>query len=227
MKDRSASANKECLPKWADGSNFLYTSSPTATLVTTGTTGPTHPSTPEGLTPSRTGKANRRTWAQLSSRAIPALSPRRRVCANTRRGRWRLMGWCASCPEGDIPGLSVRHSCAKSLCFGGVRCGVLWHETAGQGVSGAAELSLVLRSGRRGRRFKSGHLDQLRRYATPARQAHRRETTSRAVPVGCIQMGLLRAACLPRDAVVPRFVTDTVWFALRIVEICSPARSAL
>ena len=82
------------------------------------------------------------------------------MCANTRCGRWRLTDWCASCPDGDIPGLSVRHSCAKSLCFGGVRCGVLWYETAGQGVSGAAELSLVLRSGRRGRRFKSGHPDR-------------------------------------------------------------------
>jgi len=65
-------------------------------------------------------------------------------------------------PMGDIPGLSVRHSCAKSLCFGGVRCGVLWHETAGQGVSGAAELSLVLRSGRRGREFKSPHPTQVK-----------------------------------------------------------------
>ncbi len=43
---------------------------------------------------------------------------------------------------GDLPGLSVRHSCAKSLCFGGVRCGVLWHETAGQSVSGAAKRPL-------------------------------------------------------------------------------------
>jgi len=53
---------------------------------------------------------------------------------------------------------------APSLCSGGVRCGVLWHEIAGQGVSGAAELSLVLRSGRRGRRFKSSHPDQFRRH---------------------------------------------------------------
>jgi hypothetical protein len=35
---------------------------------------------------------------------------------------------------------------------------------------------------------------QVRRYATPARPAHRRETTSRAVPVVCIQM-VSRAAC--------------------------------
>jgi hypothetical protein len=47
------------------------------------------------------------------------------------------------------------------------------------------------------------------------------------VPVVCIQMVSCARRALPRDAVVPRFVTDTVWFALRIVEICSPARSAL
>jgi hypothetical protein len=39
------------------------------------------PQSPEGLAWSRMGKAARSTWAQLSSRAIPALSPRRRVRA--------------------------------------------------------------------------------------------------------------------------------------------------
>jgi len=130
-------------------------------------------------------------------------------------------------PRGGYSGPERAPLVRQEPVFCLVRCGVLWHETAGQGPSGAAKLSLVLRSGRRGRRFKSGHLDQLRRYATPARQAHRRETTSRAVPVVCIQMVSCARRALPRDAVVPRFVTDTVWFALRIVEICSPARSAL
>ena len=54
---------------------------PTAAWVTTGAPGDTHPSVPEGLAPSRTGKAIRSTWAQLSLRVIPALSPRRRVRA--------------------------------------------------------------------------------------------------------------------------------------------------
>ena len=55
---------------------------PTAAWVTTGATGDTHSSVPEGLAPSRRSiKATRRNWALLSSRAIPALSPRRRGCA--------------------------------------------------------------------------------------------------------------------------------------------------
>ena len=45
-------------------------------------TGDTHPDAPEGLAPSREGvKATRRNRALLSSRAIPALPPRRRMCA--------------------------------------------------------------------------------------------------------------------------------------------------
>jgi len=52
---------------------------PTAAWVTTGATGDTHPSVPEGLAPSRRGiKASRSNRALLSSRAIPSLSPRRR-----------------------------------------------------------------------------------------------------------------------------------------------------
>ena len=54
---------------------------PTAAWVTTGATRGTHPSIPAGLTSSKMGKATRSTWAQLSSRAIPALWPRRRVRA--------------------------------------------------------------------------------------------------------------------------------------------------
>jgi len=46
------------------------------------------------------------------------------------------------------------------------------------------------------------------------------------VPVVCIQM-LSRAACPNARCSSAEFVTDTVWCALRIVEICSPARSAL
>ena len=60
---------------------------PTAARVTTGTTRGTHSSTPEGLTSSRMGKATRSTWAQLGSRAIPALSPRR--LGTTRGVRFR------------------------------------------------------------------------------------------------------------------------------------------
>ena len=55
---------------------------PTTARVTTGATQDTHSSAPEGLVPSRVSiKATRRNWALLSSRAIPALSPRRRVRA--------------------------------------------------------------------------------------------------------------------------------------------------
>ena len=51
---------------------------PTAAWVTTGATGDTHPSVREGLTPSRkTIRCSRRAKAQLSSLAIPSLSPRR------------------------------------------------------------------------------------------------------------------------------------------------------
>ena len=61
---------------------------PTAAWVTTGATGDTHPSVPEGLAPSRIISASRSSGgALLSSPAIPSLSPRRRVCANTRRRR--------------------------------------------------------------------------------------------------------------------------------------------
>ena len=54
---------------------------PAAAWVTTGATKGTHPGVREGLAPSRCIKATHRNWAMLSSRAIPALSPRRRVCA--------------------------------------------------------------------------------------------------------------------------------------------------
>ncbi len=56
---------------------------PTAAWVTTGATGDTHSSVPEGRAPSRTDiKTSRRSnRSPLSSRAIPALSPRRRVRA--------------------------------------------------------------------------------------------------------------------------------------------------
>ena len=62
---------------------------PAAAWVTTGATGDTHPSIPEGLAPSRRGikASSSHDGSLLSSRAIPALSPRRRVCANTRRRR--------------------------------------------------------------------------------------------------------------------------------------------
>ena len=62
---------------------------PAAAWVTTGATACTHPSVLEGLPPSRRRIRAHRTGdgALLSSRAIPALSPRRRVCANTRRRR--------------------------------------------------------------------------------------------------------------------------------------------
>jgi hypothetical protein len=56
---------------------------PAAAWVTTGATGDTHPRGFEGLAPSRRGKKASRSHDRslLSSRAIPALSPRRRVCA--------------------------------------------------------------------------------------------------------------------------------------------------
>jgi len=38
---------------------------------------------------------------------------------------------------------------------------------------------------------------------------------------------LFRAACSTARCSSAEYVTDTVWCALRIVEICSPARSAL
>ena len=60
-----------------------------AAWVTTGATGDTHPRVPEGLDPSRRGtKASRSNDGALRpSLAIPSLSPRRRMCANTRRRR--------------------------------------------------------------------------------------------------------------------------------------------
>jgi len=54
---------------------------PAATRVTTGATADTHPRVPEGLPPSRTGIKARHSRALLSSRAIPSLSPWRRVRA--------------------------------------------------------------------------------------------------------------------------------------------------
>ena len=62
---------------------------PAAAWVTTGATMGTHPDVLEGLAPSRAGRSATRSSnrAVLSSRAIPALSPRRRVCANARRRR--------------------------------------------------------------------------------------------------------------------------------------------
>jgi hypothetical protein len=61
---------------------------PAAAWVTTGATGDTHPSVLEGLAPSRVIKAScSHHGALLSSLAIPSLSPRRHVCANTRRRR--------------------------------------------------------------------------------------------------------------------------------------------
>jgi hypothetical protein len=62
---------------------------PAAAWVTTGATGDTHPSVREGLTPSRRGikASHSHDGSLLSSLAIPSLSPRRRVCANTRRRR--------------------------------------------------------------------------------------------------------------------------------------------
>jgi hypothetical protein len=60
---------------------------PAAAWVTTGTTKGTHPDVVEGLDPSRRSKATHRSRALLlSSRAIPSLSPWRRVCANARSG---------------------------------------------------------------------------------------------------------------------------------------------
>ena len=60
---------------------------PATAWVTTGATGFTHPRVPEGLPPSRRGIKASRSWALLSSRVIPSLSPWRRVCASTRRRR--------------------------------------------------------------------------------------------------------------------------------------------
>ena len=54
---------------------------PAAAWITTGATACTHPDVREGLDPSRCIKATHRNWALLSSRAIPASSPRRRVRA--------------------------------------------------------------------------------------------------------------------------------------------------
>jgi len=60
---------------------------PAAAWVTTGATGFTHPRVPEGLPPSRRGIKASHSRALLSSRAIPSLSPWRRVRASTRRRR--------------------------------------------------------------------------------------------------------------------------------------------
>ena len=60
---------------------------PAIAWVTTGATGDTHPRVPEGLPPSRRSIKARHSRALLSSRAIPPLSPWRRVCASTRRRR--------------------------------------------------------------------------------------------------------------------------------------------
>ena len=60
---------------------------PAATRVTTGAAADTHPRVPEGLPPSRRGIKARHSRALLSSRAIPPLSPWRRVRGSTRRGR--------------------------------------------------------------------------------------------------------------------------------------------
>ena len=72
---------------------------PTAAWVTTGATGDTHSSAPEGLVPSRRGIQASRSSSNrfpLSSRAIPALSPRRRVRAKRSRttapGHYRPAG---------------------------------------------------------------------------------------------------------------------------------------
>jgi hypothetical protein len=63
---------------------------PTAAWVTAGAIGDTHSTAPEGMVPSRTRVKNSRcTWALPSSRAIPALSPRRRVRAKLRAAATR------------------------------------------------------------------------------------------------------------------------------------------
>jgi hypothetical protein len=59
---------------------------PATAWVTTGATRGTHPRVPEGLPPSRMGTKARHSRALASSRAIPPLSPWRRVRANLPAG---------------------------------------------------------------------------------------------------------------------------------------------
>jgi hypothetical protein len=92
---------------------------PTAAWVTAGATGDTHSSPPEGLAPSRKRiEASRCTWALPSSRAIPALSPRRRVraklpyCRYPRRCRPAGPGR-RRCPGPAASALAPRRSSAQ------------------------------------------------------------------------------------------------------------------
>ncbi len=73
-------------------------------LDNNGATACTHPDVREGLAPSRCIKATHRNWALLSSRAIPALSPRRRVCAKL--------------PGCRHPGVAARRVAGRRRCSG-------------------------------------------------------------------------------------------------------------
>ena len=92
---------------------------PTAAWVTTGMTADTHSSVPEGLAPSRTDiKTTRRNWALPSSRAIPALSPRRRGSAKLpgcrHPGRCRPAGPGRRCPGPTTSALAPRRSSTQA-----------------------------------------------------------------------------------------------------------------